>query len=155
MALYDNEFKFHSFKKKALEILPIVIALIIIVLIAFFLINFVQTKAVSLSFKDNPLNVSKVKDASTILVVAVNNVTKETAENVFVEVKAVDFKSISIDKDESKTEKIELLGKGESRTLKFIVSPVEKETILEGSYIIEVKALINGEEFNEKISLEI
>jgi len=159
MSLYEDEFDFAFVKEKLVPTLPLIIFALIIAFVAYFvitsIITVVQPKAIGLSFSNNPFDVSKTSAPNTILTVVISNITDEDAKNVLVEVKAVDFKSITIDKEAFKTEEIELLGKGESRSLKFIVSPVDKNKILQGKYTINVQALINEDIFKESITLQI
>jgi len=154
MKLYNNfgfNFSFEKIKK------PLIIGLtIIIIVLAFIALNgFLQPKALVLSFSENPLTITKEGKNYTVLSITITNTLNETAENIKLIVKPIDSTALSINSEKEKEESLTILGANESRTLKFIVMPVDSEKILQGKYKIQAILYLNSKEFKEETTLEI
>lgn len=155
MGLYNKAINFDfSFEKIKTPLLGSII-LVVIILVFFALNALLQPKALNAYFESNPLIISSQGKNYTILSITVTNVTKENAENVMLSIEPIDKTALRIGNETTKTEIIPILGVNESRTLKFIVSPLDNEKILEGKYELRTKLKINDKEFEEKTILEV
>ncbi len=157
MGLYDGKrnlnlnFKF-DFDWRKMK-LPLLSLGTIVVLFVFAVLIFlmVQPKPILASLDPNPLNLANEMDS--YLTVSINNVSCATASNVIVTVETEASDAITIF---PKEREIPTLGKGENRTLSpFVVSPNPVGIVYSGTYNITIKTVINGQAFEEKVSLEL
>ncbi|GEM_PF-2738050 len=152
MGVYDKKLdvKFPVDPKKVLGAVIIIVALVVISWIVLFTVDLFKPMALSAVLSKNPLSEG---DESTVLDLVLLNVTGEIAKNVEVTVQAEDYTSILVDADEFSTKKVDVLEAGAFKKLQFDVrkNPVKK--VLPGSYKINIRTEINGQEFTRSVFL--
>lgn len=148
MSIYDKKSKFDFdflFDKNGKPGLgTIIIAIVVVLVLAFFAWSFLFARPLAYSFDKNTITASE----QAILKVGVANPFSETATNVKIEVVPADKKSISVH-DPVRT--IETLDN--YRELTFLVNPVGP--VLPGNYEITITATINGQKFEENAVLTV
>jgi hypothetical protein len=133
--------------------LPLISLATIVVLFVFAVAIFlaVQPKPIAASLEPNPLNLAN--DMDSYLTVTINNASEATASNVIVSVETEASDAITIFPGQRE---IQTLGRGENRTLSpFVISPNPSAQVYSGTYILTIKTVINGQAFEEKVSLEL
>jgi len=159
MGIYDKEVK----EKKALSLnlnlkqlkypLAIIIIAALIVVIYFLVIGFTKSDPVQANFSSNPLDISSNSKNDTLLSVTVWNPLDEDLFNATIEVKPIDEKSLRV--LESK-QTLNVLGKGESKTLKFVVEAnAPAKEIASGNYEIEIKFTAGEKVYSKRVTLTV
>ena len=128
------------------------LGVLVILLVLFLLMGNGNNSVLSAQLMKNPLSLSA--NDSTILQVHVTNPTGEMAQNVVVQVTAPSAPQLSIS---PKSQTIPLLGSNESRTLDFLILPVDAASnpFTPGSYQIQVKTQMNGTPYQTGLQINI
>lgn len=126
----------------------------IVVLVALLLFLNLSTVTIPLSAElgKNPLHLAQ--NDSTILRVTVWCPCSVAQQNVLVTADAPAAPQLSV---YPKQQTISSLGPNESRTLEFLVTPIDTETtpFLPGKYTIQVKMTLNGQNYELPVSVNV
>ena len=149
MGIYEkaplNLGKILAYKK----VILIILAVIVIALLAYAILTSFQPTPIKASFSKNPVSIT---EGQTVLSVIVTNTTGAGAGEIFVDVRPVDIKTLTIT---PQRQTITMLGEGENRKLEYNVSVNKTETIYPGNYTITVKAIINQQTFEQAFTLTL
>lgn len=152
MGLYDKTYRSFTFGfgiERIKRIAMPLLALFIILAIVFLASAAIAPKPIEARLLDNPLSLQE--KPYTLLEVKVTNVTESDAHNVNVLVEAANKEAIFIGPGLSEKKTLSVIERGQYRKLHFLVVP--KETIAEGSYLINIKVTMNNKTFEESIAL--
>ena len=131
------------------KVILLVVAVVVIAVLAYVILSSFQPTTIKTGFSKNPLAIS---DRETTLSVYIANTTGSDAGEVFVDVRPVDIKTLTIT---PARQTITLLGAEENRKLDYRVSVNQGETVYPGNYTITVKAIINQDVFEEEFILTL
>lgn len=153
MGIYDSglDLNLDFARGKLIPIIGIVVALIIIVVLAYWVVSNYETSPLSFDFEKNPINTTE----STTVTISVSNQSDSDAENVSLSLETKEKSEFDIYSSNEKFDgTISLLSTGTSRKVSFVVNPIGE--ILSGTYTLVAKATINGAmyEKEEKLFVE-
>ncbi len=156
MSIYDDkkvDLKFHfSWKDFKWPILAM-LALILVLAVAFTLSVVLQPKALYLKIEPNPLDLSDpAKPGYTSLNATVYNITGKNASNVLIEVKPLSKDNVIVF---PQSQTILMLGTTEKKSANFILRANPNQKIFAGEYEINVTMKINSIIYTEKAILTI
>jgi len=152
MSIYDKSYKSFAFvfeSKKARTIALSLLLVFFLLALIFFASMLFKAKLIEAKLLDNPLDL-QVKPY-TLLEVKITNITESDASDVSVIVEAANKEAIFIGPGLRDEKKLSVIEKGQYRKLYFLVVP--KSTIAEGSYLINIKVVINNKTFEDSIPL--
>jgi hypothetical protein len=129
-----------------------IIVLLALLLLGQIAIDLLKPNALSLSFSENPLDLTADNAKSSILTVRVTNVLQSDAEGVSVEVKPVVENALIVFCSNTKLGKIET---GSFREMSCVVRKNPSAQIEKGTYKIVAKTELNSEKFQKEAVLEI
>lgn len=145
---FKSSFDWAKIKRIGKPLLIVIVVLIVIFLVYLIASSF-QPPTIRAVFEKSPLSLSR--DVDTALDVTITNLTEARASNVKVQVSPVDVRSLHV---YPASDTIAVLGKGESRTLTFVVKPrKEDQAIFPGDYKIDIIVAMNEETFTQEIVL--
>lgn len=147
MGLYDEGIANYLLKWR------VPLTVLVVVIVALLFLWFIDFS--SLLPAANPLSLafSKSKVApneSALLYVTLNNTLGHDLNSITINAKAIDEKSLEVF---PKTRFVDTLGLNETRVLEFSV--MAKKEAVNGSYSVEITALIEGKTSSQRINLEI
>lgn len=149
MGIYEkqpfNLGKLLAYKKYVL----IVVVAIVILVFAYQMMAILKPTPISVSFSKNPLTISQ---GESVLSVFISNTTGSDAGEVFIDVRPVDIKTLTVTPPR---QTVTLLGAGENRKINYYVNVNQSQTIYPGDYTITVKAIINQDVFEEEFTLTL
>ncbi len=151
MGIYDKNVDFDfSFDKMKMPLigLGIIVGLLVLYMLYQSLYEVVKQKPIEVYFEKNPLRMND----QGFMKVKVTNITEKDAKDVIVTVRAKDKSNIQVDQV-SKTNKIDLLEKGNHRELEFLINPTTD--LLPGTYTLVITVAMNGQNYNYSTVLEV
>ncbi len=128
------------------------LGVLVVLFLAFLLIGGTNANVLSARLVQNPLSLSA--NDSTILQVHVYNPTAQMAQDMVVQVNAPSAPLLSIS---PKRQTIPFLGGDETRTLEFLVLPVDASgnPFTPGSYVITISTQLNGKPYDTQVQVNV
>ena len=156
MSIYDDkkvDLKFHFSLKDFKWPILAMLALVLVLAVAFTLSVVLQPKALYLKIEPNPLDLSDpAKAGYTSLNVKAYNLTGSNASNVSIEVFPLSKDNVIVF---PQSQTIPMLGTRENKSTTFILRPNPNQKIFAGDYEINVTMKINSLIYTEKAILTI
>lgn len=156
MSIYNDKkigFKFDFSLKELKYPIMALIAIALILLIAFTVSVLLQPKALVLKLDPNPMDLtSTAKAGITTLTVQAANTTGKNASNVLIEVEPLSKENLIAYPEK---QVIPTLGTRENKTARFIIRPNPAQKLFAGNYEINVSMKINSMVYTEKAILTV
>ncbi|QQR92347.1 MAG: hypothetical protein IPJ89_04290 [Candidatus Iainarchaeum archaeon] len=128
------------------------LGVLILLFLAFLFLGGSSPNVVTARLVQNPLSLSA--NDSTVLQVQVSNPTSQMAQDMIVQVTAPSAPKLSIT---PKRQTIPFLGSNETRTLEFLVLPVDaaSDPFTPGSYSITISTQLQGEPYTTQVKVQV